>query len=144
MSGADYIRGDDGNDSLYGGGGSDTLLGGNGADLLTGGAGADEFRFGTLNASQTTAYDTVADFSRLEGDTINLSIIDADPGMAGDQAFRFVDASGAPFVGGGVASVRWYQNAGNTSVEADTGDGVADMAIALTGTVSVVVGDFLL
>ena len=53
-------------------------------------------------------------------------------------------AAANPFIGGGIASVRWYQSAGNTFIEADTGDGVADMTIMLTGTVNLAGEDFLL
>ncbi|MCW5752865.1 MAG: type I secretion C-terminal target domain-containing protein [Alphaproteobacteria bacterium] len=63
------IRGGVGADSLSGGGGNDTLQGGAGADLLTGGTGADHFRLGL------DGVDTIADFSRSQGDRLDLTAI---------------------------------------------------------------------
>lgn len=63
------IRGGAGADSLSGGGGNDTLEGEAGADLLAGGAGADFFRLGL------DGVDTIADFSRSQGDRIDLTAI---------------------------------------------------------------------
>lgn len=68
-------------DVLVGGDGNDTLVGGEGADILTGGKGADtfgynaDFDFGTL-----TSFDYITDFSRAEGDKINLYWVDG-PGV---------------------------------------------------------------
>jgi Ca2+-binding RTX toxin-like protein len=64
----DSLFGDAGDDILRGGGGADRLSGGAGADTLTGGAGGDRFLFTSLSA-----IDTIADFSRDEGDKIALS-----------------------------------------------------------------------
>ncbi|MCW5750755.1 MAG: type I secretion C-terminal target domain-containing protein [Alphaproteobacteria bacterium] len=62
-----YIEGGDGADTLSGAAGNDTLVGGAGADLLTGGTGADVFRLLADGAS-----DTVTDFSRAQGDRIDI------------------------------------------------------------------------
>jgi hypothetical protein len=75
--GNDQLFGDSGNDGLLGGSGNDVLRGGTGIDMLTGGAGADTFRFlnGESNASSinTAQYlDSVHDFSRTQGDRIDL------------------------------------------------------------------------
>lgn len=58
-----------GGGQMTGGTGSDYLLAGAGADVMAGGAGADTFAWG-LNA---TGADTITDFSRAQGDTIDLS-----------------------------------------------------------------------
>lgn len=89
-SGNDTLLGGAGNDTLLGGAGNDILTGGAGADVLTGGAGRDVFVYTSLSDSRVTASgrDTITDFTRI--DTIDLSAIDANTGVAGDQAFSFI------------------------------------------------------
>ncbi|MDB9329762.1 beta/gamma crystallin-related protein, partial [Nodularia spumigena CS-591/04] len=60
--------GTSGNDNLVGTSGNDTLLGLGGQDTLTGGLGADKFRFN----SPSERMDTITDFSRTQGDKIEL------------------------------------------------------------------------
>ncbi|AFY47541.1 putative calcium-binding protein [Nostoc sp. PCC 7524] len=72
-----YLYGNGGNDTLIGGGGNDYLNGfgsGQEYDLLTGGLGADTFAVGSGNGVQYTGlgYATITDFSRAEGDKIQL------------------------------------------------------------------------
>ena len=69
-AGADVIDGAGGFDYLYGYDGDDILIGGAGADYLSGGSGADTFVFEAATAFD--ASDTIADFSTLEGDVIDL------------------------------------------------------------------------
>ncbi len=69
-AGNDKLYGGDGNDVLRGGAGDDILDGGAGSDLMLGGAGADRF---VISASDKGSFDTVRDFSRAEGDRIDLS-----------------------------------------------------------------------
>lgn len=92
--GNDHLMGEDGNDQLYGGTGNDTLNGGAGNDMLspggdsdwlTGGSGADQFKFIenwdpflTRVILAGTNVHTITDFSRSDGDTIDLTLIDAD------------------------------------------------------------------
>ncbi|MCW0506499.1 VCBS domain-containing protein, partial [Aeromonas piscicola] len=87
--GDDQLYGGSGNDTLYGGAGNDTLSGGLGNDILVGGlgndilkgdAGADIF---TWQQGDTTAgaiaKDYVVDFSKAEGDKLDLSdLLDHD------------------------------------------------------------------
>lgn len=61
------IQGSNGADSLSGEAGNDTLLDGGGADRLTGGSGADVFVL-----SRDGAADTIVDFSRAQGDRIDI------------------------------------------------------------------------
>ncbi|MBD2143541.1 peptidase M23, partial [Anabaena sp. FACHB-1250] len=56
------------NNNLVGGSGNDTFLGLGGQDTLTGGLGADTFRFN----SPTEGMDTITDFSKAQGDKIEL------------------------------------------------------------------------
>ena len=58
---------------LSGEAGNDLLDGGAGRDLLTGGSGADRFRFATAGGFGTAQADRITDFSRSEGDRIELS-----------------------------------------------------------------------
>ncbi|MFN3523890.1 MAG: matrixin family metalloprotease [Phenylobacterium sp.] len=70
--GDDTVRGGKDNDVLYGGDGDDWLSGDLGDDVISGGAGADVFHgFGEA------AIDRVIDFSRAQGDRVQL-----DPGTA--------------------------------------------------------------
>lgn len=68
--GDDLLFGGAGNDVLNGGDGDDRLEGGGGTNNLYGNAGADTFVF---TPAATDAADLVMDFSRAEGDVIDLS-----------------------------------------------------------------------
>lgn len=74
--------GGSGSDTIIGGGNNDVLVGGYGADTMTGGGNIDTFVF---NSALDTG-DRITDF--LYGvDKLDLRGIDANPGLAGDQAF---------------------------------------------------------
>lgn len=77
-----------GSDVLDGGAGNDTLIGGQGADQLTGGAGDDTFKFYDVTDSAPGASDIITDLAKK--DFIDLSAIDADTTVDGDQAFALV------------------------------------------------------
>jgi VCBS repeat-containing protein len=65
-----------GNDVLIGGRGNDVLISGGGNDVLTGGTGADTFKYVALidsPKSVATAADTITDFSKSQGDKVDLS-----------------------------------------------------------------------
>lgn len=66
-AGADIVRGGQGDDSVSGGDNADWLAGDRGADTLSGGAGADVF-----HSFDGAGIDRILDFSRAEGDRINL------------------------------------------------------------------------
>jgi Ca2+-binding RTX toxin-like protein len=70
--------------TLSGMNGDDTLDGGMGADILTGGSGADNFKFTATDG----ASDTVTDFSRVQGDRIDIS--DLLAGFNADEITQFV------------------------------------------------------
>jgi VCBS repeat-containing protein len=65
----------DPDDILVGGSGDDILVGGIGADTLSGGAGSDQFVWnaGDQGAFGSPAIDTLTDFSRPEGDALNIA-----------------------------------------------------------------------
>jgi Ca2+-binding RTX toxin-like protein len=128
--GADLIRGLAGNDTLLGNAGDDILIGGAGADKMTGGDGRDVFRFGALSDSpRGGGRDTIFDFNAVDGpnhDIIDLSLIDANKNVAGDQSFSFIGA--ARF--GRVAGQLRFEG-GSLLGDVD-GDGKADFEIALS------------
>lgn len=73
--GNDVLLGAAGNDTLFGGADDDTLFGGTGADNLNGGGGDDRLSAGTGADTfiiGTGGLDTVVDFSRDEGDVLDL------------------------------------------------------------------------
>ncbi|KPF90610.1 hypothetical protein IP81_14755, partial [Novosphingobium sp. AAP83] len=94
-SGADRLFGDDGNDRLIGGDGNDILNGGAGADLLIGDGGSDIYQFNAaiseigINAG---ARDIISDFTRGQ-DRIDLTLIDANTVLRGNQAFSFIGSA---------------------------------------------------
>lgn len=138
LSGIDTLNGMDGNDTLDGGDANDVLIGGNGKDLLTGGNGADRFDFNTLLESQFGANrDVIYDFSHLQGDRIDLSPLDANSGMAGDQAFSFI--GNAAFNAAG--QVRYDASSGIIQCNVDGNLG-ADFEIGMVGVSQLVTADF--
>jgi Ca2+-binding RTX toxin-like protein len=142
-SGNDRMVGGAGDDNLNGGTGADNLRGGSGRDILTGGDGADRFIFddGDLGASRIVA-DHITDFTEDQGDRINLSLVDADSTLAGDQAFTFIDTAAFNHVAG---ELRYEQQNGNTWLYGDqNGDALADFAIRIDGLVTLQAGDFVL
>ncbi len=98
--GNDKLFGHAGNDGFHGGYGNDYLSGGAGQDYLRGGVGADTFDFDSAGESLAWgAYDTIADFSWEEGDKIDLSTIDANSLIPGDQAFDLNQLTYSPLTG---------------------------------------------
>ncbi|MEH2374450.1 calcium-binding protein [Nostoc sp.] len=95
--GNDTINAGSGNDILDGGTGNDILTGGTGTDVLTGGLGNDVFKFNSVSDSTPgLSRDVIKDFvgnGNLPGDRIDLSTIDANSNIAGNQAFTFIGAA---------------------------------------------------
>lgn len=130
-SGNNTLYGLAGNDIMRGGGGADTIVGGVGNDQMWGDAGAD--RFVAVNESVLTSgtreADSIRDFSAALGDVLDLSAIDANINVGGDQAFTVVGAFSnvagqlVVVVGGGSTQLRMDVN----------GDGVEDYRITLQG-----------
>jgi Ca2+-binding RTX toxin-like protein len=79
-------------DSLTGNLGPNVLLGLGGADTLTGGAGLDAYRYLSLTDSMLGTRDLIMDFAA--GDRIDVSFIDADATVLGNQAFHFDGTAG--------------------------------------------------
>jgi Ca2+-binding RTX toxin-like protein len=123
----DLLVGTAGDNTLKGGQGDDTLVGGRGADTLEGGAGADVYRYLSLADSRTQP-DVIQRFDA--DDRIDLTAIDADRSLDGDQAFVLVEA----FTGHrGEVTVTYDDWNGWNVLEADVnGDGVADLGFTFT------------
>lgn len=140
LDGNDTLKGLAGADTIAGGAGQDLLIGGLGKDNLTGGAGADVFDFDSVadSAKGVAVRDTIIDFSRVEGDKIDLSNIDASAAAAGDQAFSFLGSSAFS----GVAGQLRY--AAGVLMADVNGDKVADLEISLANKFALKVGDFVL
>ncbi|MET0743207.1 MAG: hypothetical protein ABWY78_07540 [Microvirga sp.] len=160
--GHDRLSGLGGNDSLYGGAGDDNLNGGAGFDLLRGdaggdrlygaagadrlfgGSGADTFVFKSIAQStiDATGRDVVSDFSRAQGDRIDLSGIDANVLRKGNQAFSFIGQKAFQDRAG---ELRYEKDGAVLVVQGDVnGDGNADFSIAVKGTPFLTKGYFVL
>ncbi|MEH1927019.1 hypothetical protein [Nostoc sp.] len=149
VPGNDYLAGLDGDDALYGGGGNDTLDGGAGndkligdpgTDMLIGGAGNNVFLFYSVSDSQPgLSRDIIKDFvgnGNLPGDRIDISNIDANTTIKGDQAFTYIGtraftAAGQIRYSGGILQ-------GNTDSNL-----AANFEIQLTGSPLLVASDII-
>lgn len=127
---------------LSGGAGNDRLIGGDGVDSLIGGLGNDIF-VAEINATKVASkggmisLDRVMDFAA--GDKIDLSGLDANTNVAGDQAFTLVNSANPK--NAGEISIRHFgnMNAAEAALGMDL-DGV-DGASPFSGPVSVVFGN---
>lgn len=112
----DFLSGGNGKDQLNGGDGKDTLYGDAEDDYLTGGSNKDTFSYSSaLDSLGAAGRDTITDF--VPGtDKVDLSGVDADASIGGNQAFSMSQIS---YVGG-IASI-------------DIIGSTQDMQIAFTG-----------
>ncbi|MDD3937831.1 DUF5801 repeats-in-toxin domain-containing protein, partial [Rhodoferax sp.] len=127
-AGSDVILGLAGADTLSGGGGNDRLEGGAGDDLLIGGAGADVFKWslGDQGSAGTPAIDHIADFSKAEGDTLNLAdLLQGENSGTLSQYLSFADE-------GGHAVLNVSTQAGGDVVQKVVFDNYADVAALQT------------
>jgi Ca2+-binding RTX toxin-like protein len=129
-AGADQLNGGNGNDFLRGGAGNDILTGGAGVDDLEGGAGADRFVFQTGDTGTTrTSADSIRDFSRSDGDKIDLSAIKSVNG----QALHYVGTDAFKKVAGEVRVVSGSGSSWDIQVDIN-GDGMTDLYIATSSS----------
>jgi Ca2+-binding RTX toxin-like protein len=148
--GDDQLFGGGGNDRLIAGAGNDILSGGLGADVLAGEQGADIFKFFAVEESTGAVVngvkqvDNVSDFTQGE-DKIDLSAIDANGGLPGDQAFTFI-SDPANHTGDWTGLVWSVTDArGTTTIFVSTdADGDAEMQIYTPQAVQFNAGDFIL
>jgi Ca2+-binding RTX toxin-like protein len=130
-------------DMLKGGGQADLLHGNLGADILTGNGGADTFRYDSTADSNSASMDHILDFTP-GTDKLDLTRVDANSLLEGDQAFAWIGSSA---FSGAAGELRGYEQGGSWFVEGDVnGDGVGDLVISLTlqGPTPLGAGDFIL
>lgn len=134
----DMLDGGAGNDTLYGNLGADTMIGGAGADRLTGGEGRDLFVYRAASDSRGAAIDTITDFET--GDRIDVSAIDADAALVGNQAFHL----GASAARAGDIVWRYDAARDETLLTLFTNaDARADMTIRFAGNIAFTSADFV-
>jgi Ca2+-binding RTX toxin-like protein len=142
LSGIENVVGTPLNDQIAGDGAANVLTGSFGADTLRGRGGADRFDFNYGDESDPKAPDLILDFTRSQGDRIDLRDIDANEQITGNQNFAFIGQ--AQFSGAG--QVRFYHDQGMTIIEADTSTAIGgpEPVIVLQGLISLRAADFIL
>jgi Ca2+-binding RTX toxin-like protein len=126
-------------DRFTGDGGPNWFQGGGGRDVATGGAARDLYDFDRVQDSLpgSANRDVIGDLAP-QSDRIDLTGIDADATVSGNQAFRFVGDT--PLTGPGELGFR--VSSGNTIVQASTdADAAPEFEIQLTGLTGI--GDFV-
>lgn len=139
----DLLFGGGGIDKLFGGGGDDLIAGNGDVDYLFGGDGADIFDYNIISDSRSNASrrDIIGDFDAGE-DRIDMSDLDADKAVAGDQAFTYIGTGG--FTGNG-GEIRIIEGAKHTLIQTDiNGDGKAEVEILLLNETGLPGSDFIL
>jgi hypothetical protein len=132
------LVGDSYSNTLFGTSGHDSINGNGSKDVLWGKAGDDTFVFDTTSEANG---DTIGDFVH-GGDKIDLSGIDANTRVSGNQAFTFIGAQSFHKVAG---ELKVYESGGNTYMAGDVnGDGRTDFTIKALGSHTFTNTDFLL
>ncbi|MEJ5989717.1 calcium-binding protein [Ramlibacter sp. PS3R-8] len=134
------LTGNSGANALDGGLENDWLKGGAGSDTLIGGDGRDRFDYDSTADSAPRLSDVISDFAgngNRAGDLIDLSTIDANALVAGNQVFVFIGS--ATFTGAG--QVRYVNG---VLVASTDGDVQAELRIELTGSPPLVAADLVL
>ena len=144
--GMDKLLGGAGNDKLIAFDGNDILYGGMGKDYLSGGQGADTFLFKSIKESTATAFDVITDWEHAPKggirDHVDLSQIDANAKVAGDQGFDWI---GTKKFTGHAGELRYEKHGSYSMVYADVnGDKKVDFAIKYDDAVTLYKDDFLL
>ncbi len=142
--GNDLLNGGLGSDTLNAGSGNDALFGGAGKDKLTGDTGADKFKFVAVTETGITATtrDTITDFKHAQADKIDLSAIDANTAIAGNQAFRFIGT--AVFSTTNAAGQLRFDAINHIVYGSNDADTAPEFSILLSGVASLVATDFFL
>lgn len=157
--GNDLLTGMGGADNIKGGTGSDKIWGGTGRDVLAGETGSDTFVFALGDSNGTyNQRDVINGFQKdfnlgtlvVQGDTIDLSGIDADTRTtsAGNQAFSFIgdqnfSAAGQVRVSRVLDAIGMTYNLMQAEVN---GDGITDLQVTvyMSGPLPLTSSDFLL
>jgi Ca2+-binding RTX toxin-like protein len=141
LSGFERVTGSAYSDTLTGNSVANMLTGGGGSDILSGGLGADSFLFISAADSQASAglFDVITDFNTAQADKILLNPIDANAGLAGDQAFSYIGAAAFSAAG----QVR-FDSVSHMLYGDINGDGIADLQIQLNNVATLASTDFIL
>ena len=130
-----------GNDLFTGNNSANVLTGGHGQDQMAGGGSADTFAFNSITDSSNGAPDLITDFHPAL-DKLDLSGIDANSSLSGNQGFTFL---GAGAFDNHAAELLYQVIQGNAFVRGDVnGDGAADFTIKLQNVASLAATDFRL
>ncbi len=138
-SGLNLLEGLGGGDNISGGGGADRVIGGTGNDTMTGGTGNDTFVVlqESVNSSELGGpleVDRITDLTRAERDILDLSAIDANMDVAGDQAFTLVTGFSMQ---AGEMTLAYTAATNTTTLRLDVdGDGKADYQMRIDGNVT--------
>jgi Ca2+-binding RTX toxin-like protein len=129
-------------DLIRGDGRANVLDGDWGPDTLGGGGGADRFVYRQVAESTPKGADEIADFSRAQGDRVDLRDIDANAQVGGNQAFTFIGEAPLTEVG----QLQYYHANGDTFLEANTTDATpgAELRVVLEGLLNLRASDFFL
>ena len=139
----DVLGGSAGENLLRGGAGDDRLVGNAGVDRLVGGAGRDDFVFRDGDSGFAVSIaDRILDFSRSDGDKINLGLMDAIEQTAANEAFTFI---GTAAFSGAAGELRYTVLDGQAVVRADIdGDRIADFTLVVENRTELAAVDFVL
>lgn len=160
-NGANILSGSDGNDLIDGRAGDDTINGDQGADIIIGGAGKDTMlggpeivaardTFRYLALTDSTASTATSDIIQLfdtgvtaTDDRIDLSAIDTNAAVAGDQGFVWRNT--LAFTTSSAWEVRLQVSGADTIVQVDNdSDTAAEMVILVQGVTGLTSWDFIL
>jgi Ca2+-binding RTX toxin-like protein len=136
LTGTPYV------DRLAGDGRANVLDGAFGADVLTGRGGADRFHYDQTFESPPASPDRITDFSRTQGDKIDLRDVDGNAKVDGIQDLTFVGTAAFTAVG----QLHYHQSGDHTYIEANTSDATTgpELVIVLDQSIAMKGSDFLL
>ncbi len=127
----DRVTGGNGSDTIDGGLGKDFIRGDAGQDFMRGGGGKDKFVSADILESSPGAPDRIFDYNPGAGETIDLTGIDADATLPGNQSFVIVGSFGGY---AGEARLTYDSGANRTTLELDDdGDAEADFILIING-----------
>lgn len=153
--GADYLRGFGGDDIILGEEGGDTLIGDAGADKLHAGhalnsstetdGDPDVIRYLRLSDSTVEDADSIFEFENIARggcDKIDLSDIDANSSLAGNQVFKFIGTAG---FSSAIGEVKLVISGDNTLVLVNNdSDTQSEMVIIVKDVTGLTADDFIL
>ena len=133
--GVNVLDGKAGVDTIKGGDGNDVIFGGTGNDLLYGQAGYDIFAVRQESVGLVTLEtDRIFDLNIAGGDRVDLSAIDANANVMGNQAFTFATVLTTFSGAAGEATLTYDAATNSTYLRLDVnGDKKADYALRMDG-----------